>query len=379
MKILAVIDSFGVGGAERLLVSMLPGFTSHGISVEAAVLWPPYDLVDELEGLGVKVHRLDISHRWAIPEALGKLNRMLRKEQYDIAWGSLYFGNLYSALVRLFNPKVKVVFSLHSPGYLKSPPVKPWLFTRMKIEQITGSFLADRIVAVSQAVADDYKRSLGWKNIRVVHNGVLVKSFPAPIDQRLRQEIRRKFAVSDDEFLIVVPARYAPEKGHEVLLSAMALLKKEKGWVPKCVATGQGPLREKIKDKAGNLGFKDEFVLTETLAQDELFALMQAAEALVMPSLREPFGLVAVEAMVLGLPAILSNVDGMRELSGERQSALMVEPGDPQSLAEAIWRLYKEEGLRDKLKETARIHALENFDISRTVSEYREIFNNVVK
>jgi len=74
------------------------------------------------------------------------------------------------------------------------------------------------------------------------------------------------------------------------------------------------------------------------LRYDQLFPLIQSADDVVIPSLREPFGIAAAEAMLLGVPVVLTRVDGLIELVGDSEGALMASPGDARSLAERSGR-----------------------------------------
>lgn len=383
MRVLCIIESFGYGGAERLLISLLPELMSFDVYCDVVALGMPYsyDLAKELEAHGIKIYRLNISHRWLIPEIVYKLNRVCRNTKYDILWGHLYFGNLYAMLASIVNPKTKVVLTLHSPpGYADSPPVKIWHYLRLKIEKFGGLFLADKIIAVSQSVAYDYKQKLGWKNIGVVYNGIHVKSLPTALEPNARKQIRNVYGIPDDEFLLVVPARYAKQKGYPILLEALGLLAKEKGWLPMCIAAGGvGVYKPEIQKQIITLGLRNNVYLYDDLPQYDLFKLIQSADAVVIPSLREPFGIAAAESMALGVPTIMSSVDGLKELAGNEETAIMVPPGDPRSLVNAIWQLHVNPELGNKIRQAGKRRVYENFDISMSASGWAKVFSKLVE
>ena len=70
IRILSVIESLGRGGAEQVLVNLLPALGRRSCECEVAALWPPYDLAEALEKQDIRVHRLGLGHRWSVAEAL---------------------------------------------------------------------------------------------------------------------------------------------------------------------------------------------------------------------------------------------------------------------------------------------------------------------
>lgn len=102
MRILVVIDSLGYGGAERLLVSLLPELRKRGIFCEIAVANHPYSLMPELEDARFKVHCLGLSHRWALREAANKLSKICKNEPFDFIWG-IYILVTYMRHIHVFS------------------------------------------------------------------------------------------------------------------------------------------------------------------------------------------------------------------------------------------------------------------------------------
>lgn len=377
MKILAVIESLGLGGAERLLVSLLPELRKLGIDCDLAVLWPPETLKSEFEGKGFRVFSLNVKHRWAFPEVLLKLGKILRQGKYDGIWGHLFFGNLYSLWIKGFFQELHSVVTLHSPGYIADPPGGHWYKMRKKLDEMTVKALADRIVAVSSALAKDYSISCGWQDIRVIHNGISLENLPVALFCDEKRKIREKFGVGEKDFLLVFPGRFSPEKGHDVLLSALKEIKDQGLVVPLCLAIGQGPEGNRLETRAKELGLSGRIRFHGELDQQKLFRLVQSADALVMPSLHEAFGIAAAEGMAMGIPAILSKVDGLVELGGEGENALWANPGDSRSLAEAINRMMNDEELRKRLGENGLRRIRVNFSADLVAQKWAKVFREL--
>ena len=151
IKVLCVIESLGLGGAERLLVSLLPHISKGKIHVDVVSLFTDTSLSQELEERGIKVLPFNITHRWNIVSTTYKLFTVLKAGNYDVVWSHLYFGNLYSALVGYMLPSLSVIWTLHSPRNAMSHPEKEILFrVRGLFERLLGEYRANKIVAVSK-------------------------------------------------------------------------------------------------------------------------------------------------------------------------------------------------------------------------------------
>lgn len=375
MKVLAIIDNLSNGGgAERLLVTLLPALNALGVRCDLAVIRDDHDLAPEIEAAGINVFKLGVDRLWSLHSSVRRLDRLCRRENYDILWGHSYFGNLNAMLLRVLQPSRRAIVFLQSAGYAAHPP-KTWgHYLSMQIEYGAGRYLSTRIVAVSRAMAEDYRRTMGWEDIAVVNNCVPVDSLPAPMPPERRGETRRSFALPDDEFLMVVPARFVPMKGHSVLLDALTLLAKERSWRPTCVLAGRGPLLAQLTAKAHALGLDGSVRFVDTLPQRDLFRMMQAADAVVLPSLYEPFGVAAAESMAMGIPTLLTDAYGFRDLAGEEDSAVKCLPDDPRSLADALWRLHGDAALRAAVAAAGRKRVRENFDAPTIAAAWRGIF-----
>ena len=381
IKILCVMEDCGLGGgAERLIVSLLPELRKLNIDVEVVTLFSrPQDIGYELKEKGFVVHRLNVSHKWAFYEALYRLSKLIVKNDYNLVWGHLFFGNLYALLSKIFVRNVKGIATLHSPGYAQLQNIGFRVALYKLVEKYVGAFFADAKVAVSNAVAEDYMKGLHWSNIDVVHNGVPTTLLPKPIDNEKKAAIRSNYEISPEEFLIVIPSRFVPNKGHACLFEALSILKKSHAWCPKVLCPGHGPLLSSLKELSVKLGINQYVIFIEPVPQKYLFDLILASDAVAMPSLREPFGIAAAEAMALEKSTILTKVDGFMELIGDSDSAVMIPPNDPESLSDSIRILYQNPAHRTELGIRAKKRIVDKFDIFICAEKWADIFFRVYK
>jgi glycosyltransferase involved in cell wall biosynthesis len=379
-RILCIIRTIDLGGgAEQLLIGLLPELRKHGYECELVALcdWPD-DIGYLLEEQGVLVHRLHLSHPWNFLAGMLKFRALLAARPYDLVWGHMFDGNLYAAFLGWIAPRTKSVITFHSQGYSQSPPktFKQRLFALLEKALLTPTAAK---VAVSAAVARDFESFFGWREVAVVHNGVVAGEIPPPLEEPRRAQIRAEHGVSADDFMIVTPSRYIPLKGHSVLLDALDILNREKCWLPKVAGRGLiTPFLDRLRARAARLGLAGAVEFGPPLPHDQIFSLMQAADAVVIPSLREAFGIAAAEAMVVGIPVVLTRVGGFVELVGDSEGALMVSPNDPRGLAEAIWSLKSDPDLRRRVAERGRARIAENFEMSVCASKWARLFDRVI-
>jgi glycosyltransferase involved in cell wall biosynthesis len=305
--------------------------------------------------------------------------KLRRLGEYDVIWGNLYFGNLYALLLKALRPRARAVISMHGPGYAKWQVEGRWQHARVDIERRLGLRYADTVVAVSQAVADDYSAAMGWSNITVIHNGIPVSAL-ASRPKPKRSSVRERFGIDDSTFVFVIPSRFVPHKGYTVLLDAVRHLIAANETSATFLAVGLGPQLPELITLAKTLGVDNRVRFIDTMSQPELFDLVGASDAVIVPSLREPFGIVAAEAMALGAPAILSAVDGLIELAGSgAETALMVPPNHPRALADAIRRLETDAGLRTRVAAAGRKRIIETFDISACADAWASLLTRVAR
>jgi glycosyltransferase involved in cell wall biosynthesis len=378
-RVLCVIDSIMLGGgAERLLISLLPPLRARGIDVDVAALDSlAGDLGSEIEDAGGRMIRLDLLHRWSSIEGVAKVARALKRGAYDLVWGHLYFGNMYGAIAgRIAN--VPSVITLHNAGEFQNIDQRnAWARSRNAIERTIGGTIAARRVAVSQAVKDAYARETNWRDIDVIRNGVPIAHLPKPLTPDERANVRKELGFASDAFVLSVAARLAPEKGYSTLIDALGILKKRGGPAVKLVIFGQGGLVTSLTDQAKALGIDDDVIFRGAVPQLDLFDAIMASDAFVLSSWREPFGIAAAEAMALGVPVIVSGVDGLLELAGSDGAALLVPPRDADRLADAIARVRSDETLRKDLSTRGRDRVRSEFDIEKVADLWADLFRSL--
>ncbi|MBJ7330246.1 MAG: glycosyltransferase family 4 protein [Solirubrobacteraceae bacterium] len=215
---------------------------------------------------------------------------------------------------------------------------------------------ADRVITCSHYmqghVADIF--DLDESRITVIPNGIDPLDLQ-PVDDLAT--LRANFA-RPDERLIILVGRLVYEKGFQLALEALAPIVQELRDVRFLVA-GSGTHEQELRTQATELGLDEYGTFLGWIGDDVLHSLYRIADLCVIPSLYEPFGLVALEAMASGCPCIVADTGGLREVvpSGERVG-LRFNGGDAEHLGVMIERLLTDEPLRDRLVTEASEHVL---------------------
>ena len=298
----------------------------------------------------------------------------MRQNQYDIFWGHLGTGNAYARIGAALGGG-KSVATLHSEGYASNAP-KRWR-DRVAVG-FEGSMLGGTTarVAVSNAVARDFETYFHLSDIAVAYNGIDVEKVIAFSNKEARGEARARWGIGTDSFFIVNAARYVTKKGQRYLVDAIHILSQRGISDIKLLLCGGGDPTA-LRQQATALGLSDRVICHDVLEQAELMPLIAAADAFVMPSLREPFGIAAGEAMALGVPTILTEVDGFIELEGGTNSALMSPAADGQSLANCILELRADPERAQAMGRRAAARIAEHFSIDACARRWIEIFDAV--
>jgi glycogen(starch) synthase len=227
---------------------------------------------------------------------------------------------------------------------------------------------ADKVIACSaymrEHIADIY--ALEEAQVNVIPNGIDPEDL-RPMDNL--EELRSSFAQPDEKLVLLV-GRLVYEKGFQVALEALPTLIENVGNVRFLIA-GSGTHEEELKAQAEKLGLMEHGTFVGWIGDDVLHSLYKIADLTVVPSIYEPFGLVALEAMASGCPCIVADTGGLREVVPSENVGLRFQSRDPESLARMAERVLTDSELRDRLVAEASDHVLtfDWLDVARTTLE----------
>jgi glycogen(starch) synthase len=301
---------------------------------------------------------------------------LAQEHSYDLVHGHDWLvAQASSALAeRLAVPFVTTIHATEHgrhQGWVRDEPqahihgVERWMANR-----------AERVIVCSYYmrghVADIF--DIDERRVAVIPNGVDPSELRPSGDL---EALRREFAEPHEKLVLLV-GRLVYEKGFQLALEALPGVISQVGDVRFLVA-GSGTHEAELRAQAGRLGLDEHGTFLGWIGDDVLHSLYRIADLCVVPSIYEPFGLVALEAMASGCPCIVADTGGLREVVpvGERVG-LRFNGGDAEHLGVMIERLLVDGELRDRLVTEASEHVL-RFDWDDIAVRTRGIYDELVR
>jgi glycosyltransferase involved in cell wall biosynthesis len=341
LKVLQLIASLPVGGAEDLVSAMVTGLHPQKFQVQAATIGPPGAVGEELNGAGYPVISLGLDlKRTSCWRLVAQVRALLKDFKPDILHTHLYHPNFYGRLASVGLGIPGVVASVHNS------------YTRVKLHRCLWNFIlsaiTDKVLVSSPRVWQDVRT---WDRVPAVK----LEVFPYGIDLSTLDEaagsaeVRAELGVKG--FVLGLVGRLEEQKGQRFLLAALPELSRQ---IPDLTVllVGQGRERESLQRLAEELGVSSLVRFLGT--RRDLPRLFRAMDLFIQPSLWEGLPLTLLMAMGARLPVVGTRVSGVTEIIEDGANGRVVTPGDSEALAGAILELYRHPELRSRMAAAAR-------------------------
>lgn len=325
--------------------------TSHPRDLDAFLRWVDRMNADMLAAGRELAERADLvhGHDWLVAEAADALARHA---------GVPYLTTIHATEYGRHQGWVDKHPQSHIHG------VETWMARR-----------ADHVITCSHYmrghVADVY--GLDERRVSVIPNGIDPEDLQPLAPQELA-ELRGRFAAPGDRLVLLV-GRLVYEKGFQLALDALPGLIRRLGNVRYLVA-GSGTHEAQLKAQAQRLGIAEHGTFMGWIGDDVLHSLYRIADLTVVPSIYEPFGLVALEAMASGCPCIVADTGGLREVVPHRDVGLRFKTQSARSLSHWVGRVLTDDELRDRLVTEASEHVL-RFDWLDIAAQTAAVYEKV--
>ena len=319
MRVLHVIEAMHQGGAESLLVEHARR-AGPGVEVLICALNRGGPALEAARVAGARVFLLEKGGaRWS---GLQALIALMRRERVDVVNGHNPTGGIYGLAAARWSGVpvgIRTEHSLHAPG--RHSPIYPAL-------ERAGTWMADRVICVCEAVRESHVSRLGWARERfiVITNGIS-EAPPA----RPREAVRAELGFGAETPLVIAVGSLTRQKSQHVLLEAMARLQQREA---RLLLAGEGPLREDLERRARELALGQRVrFLGARLDVADLYA---ASDVYALPSQREGLSISLLESMRAGIPAVATRVGGNGEAIEDGVSGRLVPVHDPAGMAAAL-------------------------------------------
>ncbi len=341
-RILHVIDSFGLGGAQEVLLNLLKYADRTRFAPEVACLHGRGPYWERIAPLGLPMYSLS-PRKW-LPIYAPRLFGLCRARGYAIVHCHLFGSNaIGKPMARLAG--VRVLFNhdhCNGDDRLLSQ-------TTLRIDRATNR-LSSHIVAVSESTRQFLVKHEGIapERITAIHNGVdLARYRPVPSSaagEKERQRARAQWELPEDAVVVAGVGRLHPQKNFPMFLRVAARVVAQNPRILFVIA-GEGPDRAALEAEAARLGLGPERCRFLGFVRD-VMTLYPAVDVFLLPSLYEGTPMTILEAMACGMAIVASRLDGMAEILEDGRDCFLVDSGDEAGFADRVARLAADEVLR---------------------------------
>lgn len=371
IRVLALIDTFRIGGPGKQLIAFCKAAPACGLTVRLAAFLrrplktSPFIESCRAEGLAVRI----FEERFPFDPRLPSLLRSdLVENRIDLLQTHSYKANVIGALLssRMRREGIRWVAYLHG---MTDENLKVRLYYALELWAVR---YADGIVPVSEAIGRVVAARLGRSGARleVISNALLPEAAPDP---RTRERARRDLGASDDAIVIGVVGRLSREKGQGILIEALARLNNQNVLA---LLVGEGPDEPDLKRRVGELGLNGRVRFMGY--RNDMTVIYSGMDLAVIPSLSEGIPNVALEAMGRAIPLVASAVGGLPEMVVDHKSGLLVPPGDADALARAIRFLADHPEERRRIGEAGRAAAEARFSMAERMKRVRAFYDRLM-
>ena len=343
INILHVTPGLALGGAERMMLAMLKGLDKQKYNIKLCCWCGSCKLQKDIEEAGIEV--IDLKQEDGnILKVVSKMRKVIKEHHIEFLHTHLFDADLCGFLAGKTTGVPIIVSSVPS-----------FTFLCKKKHQIRYKILSlffDRFITISEAIGKFMVKNckINPKKVTAVHSGFL-DEFNCQIDKASVADMRKKYALTENDLVIGIVARLDSRKGYFYLLDAVAKIIKDYPEV-KLICAGGGDLQPELGAYSRKLGIDKRVIFTGTV--EDIPSFLGLLDIFTLPSLDEGLGIVILEAMNSGLAVVASNVGGIPEMVDNDETGLLVEPANSDDLARGLITLIKDKDLRVKMGELAK-------------------------
>lgn len=373
-----------IGGIAPHVYFLSKSLVKQGVKVHVVTCdfpdTPTYEVVD-----GIEVHRID-SYRNPSPDFpswVYLMNINMQKEAARLMRenGNIDIIHAHDWLVANAGIGLKHVFrkpllvTMHSTEIGRRETLHS--ATEKMIHETEGwlNFEAWRVICCSYYMVYHVKTIFGLPNdkIDMIPNGVDTETYDIIEDDL--SAFRAKFALPEEKIILYV-GRLVYEKGIHVLINAVPkVLSKANA---KFIIVGSGYMKEQLLTIVRGMGLEHKVLFQGFMDEKSLLRLQKCADVSVVPSLFEPFGIVALEAMAAKSPVVVSDTGGMSEIVEHDVSGVKVYPDNPDSLAWGINRILLDDGYMRRIKENAYRVAQDKYGWDKIAQQTKSTYERIL-
>ncbi|MFC1598719.1 glycosyltransferase [Patescibacteria group bacterium] len=359
IKIVYLIDSFSLGGAEKFLLDLCQKIDKNKFEVHVAAVVFAGPLLKEFEKLDIQIKVFNKKTKLGLG-LLWQLYKYLKHTKPQIVHTNLFGADTWGRVAALLARVPLIVLTEHNIN-LDEPKFK-------KLIKLVLSKFTTKIVAVSQGVKEYTVQTekINKEKIQTIYYGIDLNKY----------QFRGYQAIDQQKTInAVCVGRLEEQKGHQYLIAALPLILKNYPSF-KLHLIGAGSLADKINRQVKDLNLTDNVKfygqrmdVSELLPQMDLF---------ILPSIWEGLGIVLLEAQAVGLPVLASNIPAVNEVVKHEQTGLLFEPKNSQAIYEQVKHLIADQKLAENLVNKASLQIKNDFGLDTMVQNYANLYLDLI-
>jgi glycosyltransferase involved in cell wall biosynthesis len=333
-----------VGGISRHCFGLARALVKRGVEVSVLTLdFPGSPLYEEVEG--IKIYRVatELGHpdfvTWTflfnhfMEKKIAELNT---QNSFDV----IHIHDWLTAPVGIaskFYLKKPLVSTLHSTELGRTQGLTHHSSFMIDGLEWWTAFESKKVIVTSNSMKFELKNhyDLPLEKIEVIPNAIDGTKYEKKVDQI---KVKKRYGVASNERIVLFVGRLTPQKGVQYLIKAIPLILSQNSDV-KFVISGDGWEKDYLQKLSFTTGCADKVFFTGFLSDSDLIDLTNSSDVLVVPSVYEPFGIVALEGMAAGVPIVTSDVGGLTEIVEHERTGVLVYPQNPSSLSWGVNRV----------------------------------------
>jgi len=344
---------------------------------KVSVACKPTIFKKEIENAGLKIYPISFSrkpHSLLNIKAFFQILKLLKKEKYQIVHTHTPVASFITRIAAQIARIPIVIYTVHGFHFHKyGNPFTNIIY--YLLEKFAGQFM-NAIITINQKDYETAKRMFKNKKIfKLPGVGINTKKYQL-LRNDWKQNVRKNLNINWNEKVIGIVAEFNPGKRHVDLIKAAKIVIKKYPQT-KFIFVGDGPLKNHSKKLIEKLNISQNFIFTGY--KKDILKILSIFNIFVLPSLREGLPRSIMEAMLMEIPAVATNIRGCREEVVNGETGLLIPIKNPDALADAIIKILSNPKMAKKMGEAGKKRVIEKFDEKMVLKKELKIYQELIE
>lgn len=368
------------GGMETSVINLCKGLVQAGH--EPFVFAPKYPNYVDKEKNVYRYESIRFNYGgyfYVIPVPfISNMRNIVKSLNLDIIHSHQPYSLGDEAMKHARSLKIPLVFTYHIKyeDYSHYIPLIPKSIAQSFIRKITTGYSnkSDAVIAPSSAIKKLLLDNGVNARIEIIPSGISISEFAKETGRR--EELRSKYKIGPDDVVLITACRITEEKNVKFLIKAFNKIRKTCANA-KFIIVGDGAVKKDLETMVNNFRLEKDVIFTGLVGKEEIISLYQASDIFVFASLTETQGLVAVEAMSAGIPAVAVKASGIEDMIVSGEDGILTS-NDVDEFSSAAAKVINDRDLRKRLSDQARISS-KKFTIELWTERIVKLYSSLIK